>query len=189
VATLPDHLTGRDVELTKWSPEIVDELLGAISVSLPELHRWMPWASALPTRDELAETLRAGSETFDSDGDYQYYLRERLSGEVVGCAGLHRRVGDEGLEIGYWVRSDRVNLGYATETARLLTSAAFRFVPNVQRVEIHMDQANGASAAIPPKLGFRLVQIEPRPVGAPGESGRELVWSMSRPDWPPESEL
>ena len=52
------------------------------------------------------------------------------------------------LEIGYWVHVDHLQKGYATEMARILTSAAFT-VPGIERVEIHHDKANTRSGAIP----------------------------------------
>jgi RimJ/RimL family protein N-acetyltransferase len=48
----------------------------------------------------------------------------------------------------------------------------------VRRVEIHCDEANIASAAIPRKLGYRLDRIERRMPEAPGESGRLMIWVL-----------
>jgi hypothetical protein len=42
----------------------------------------------------------------------------------------------------------------------------------------HCDQANAASAAIARKLGYRLDRVERCQPGAPGESGRLMVWAM-----------
>jgi RimJ/RimL family protein N-acetyltransferase len=46
----------------------------------------------------------------------------------------------------------------------------------VTRVEIHCDEANTRSAAVARRLGYRLDRVEPRPVRAPAESGRGMVW-------------
>ena len=45
-------------------------------------------------------------------------------------------------------------------------------------VEIHCDEANVASQAIPRRLGYRLEAIEDRAITAPGEVGRHMVWSL-----------
>jgi RimJ/RimL family protein N-acetyltransferase len=46
----------------------------------------------------------------------------------------------------------------------------------VRRVEIHCDEANTASAAIPRKLGYRLDRVIAHEPEAPGESGRRMIW-------------
>ena len=49
-------------------------------------------------------------------------------------------------------------------------------LPGVTRVEIHCDEANAASAAIPRKLGYRLDRIGPHEPEAPGERGNRMIW-------------
>ena len=80
-----------------------------------------------------------------------------------------------GLEIGYWVRSDRTGRGLATSAASALTASALA-LDGVSRVEIHCDAANRRSAAIPEKLGYRLDRVETRPPTAPGETERHMIW-------------
>ena len=99
---------------------------------------------------------------------------------LLGGAGLHRRAGPKVGDIGYWTRSDRVGRGYATAAAKALTDVAFDLVPDIERVEIHMDRANEASAAVPRKLGFRLHHEEVRVIEAPGHTGIGLVWVLDR---------
>ncbi len=43
-----------------------------------------------------------------------------------------------------------------------------------------MDRANRASAAVPPKLGYRLLDAEWREVLTPGHTGDGLVWVVDR---------
>ena len=50
----------------------------------------------------------------------------------------------------------------------------------VEQVEIHCDEANGASAAVPRRLGYRLDRITDRDIQAPGERGREMIWVRRR---------
>ena len=97
---------------------------------------------------------------------------------VIGGTGLHPRIGPGALEIGYWVRADRVRRGVATATARLLTIAALG-LDGIDRVEIHHDRANLASAAVPRRLGFTFIEERPDEVEAPGEEGIEWVWRAS----------
>jgi len=188
VASLPDVLPAGPVELHRWRVSHLESLLQAVAASFPELHRWMPWAATMPTAEDQRRVLATGAADFDADREWAYLLFE--SGEdgsttdgsgVVGAAGLHRRSGPGTLEIGYWVRTDRTGRGYATAAARALTDAALTLVDGIDRVEIRMDRANRASAAVPPKLGFRLLSTVDRDLVAAGSTGEGLIWAYDRP--------
>ncbi|HEX3980041.1 MAG TPA: GNAT family N-acetyltransferase [Acidimicrobiales bacterium] len=181
MAALPQVIPAGPVELRRWRVAHLDLVLTAISLSLPELQRWLPWARAMPTDEEELAVLEAGEADFDADREWAYLLFENGSDEMVGGAGVHPR-GDPGtVEIGYWVRSDRTGRGYATAAAYVLTEATFTHLAGVDRVEIHMDAANRASAAIPPKLGYAMVEPLHPTRGMPGQSGGGLVWVRRRP--------
>jgi RimJ/RimL family protein N-acetyltransferase len=51
----------------------------------------------------------------------------------------------------------------------------------VARVEIHTDEANAISAAIPRRLGYRLDRVDELPPEAPAHSGRLQIWVTERP--------
>ena len=75
--------------------------------------------------------------------------------------------------------STRSRQGYAVETAHALTAAAFD-VPEVERVEIHHDEANVRSCAVPRSLGFTPGPERPDGISSPGrlastEAGRSVV--------------
>ena len=61
-----------------------------------------------------------------------------------------------------------------------LTAAALA-LPGVERVEIHCDEANRRSAAVPRRLGYRLDRIEADHVSAPGDLGRSMIWVHTPP--------
>ncbi len=153
-----------------------------VAKNLEHLRPWMPWAQAPPGADAHSGYVRASIEEWERGEGFGYWLREEASGEMVGCAGLHRRIGPGGLEIGYWVSEDRVRRGYATASARALTTAAFG-LPGVERVEIHCDEANLASAGVPRRLGYRLERVDEVAVQAPSETGRHQVWVVDAASW------
>ena len=66
-----------------------------------------------------------------------------------------------------------------------MTDAVFSHLTDVDRVEIHMDCANTASARVPEKLGYRLVGTEQREKLALGHTGEAYVWEKSRDEWAP----
>lgn len=137
-----------------WDPADAPRLKEAIDTSLDHLRPWMPWAAAEPTTvAEKAELLRSFREEFRRGRDFVYGIFSPDEREVIGGTGLHTRVGDDALEIGYWVRASRTGQGLATEAVAALTSVAFT-VCRVDRVEIHVEPTNAASLRIPAKLGF-----------------------------------
>ena len=101
--------------------------------------------------DEPAEQISRSRAQFFAGEMFRYFAfdDERLIG---GC-GLLPRIGPGGLEIGYHVRSDATGNGYATEMAAALVDVAFA-VCGVERIELHIEEANFASIAVARKLGF-----------------------------------
>lgn len=105
-----------------------------------------------------------------------------LDGCIVGGCGLHWRIGPDGLELGYWTRAAYLRCGIATAVARVLTDAALA-LPGITHVEIHHDKANQASAGVPAKLGYMLIdEVADEPV-APAEVGVSCRWRMNHEDW------
>jgi RimJ/RimL family protein N-acetyltransferase len=154
------------------------QLARAVGASLDHLRPWMPWASEQAAGVQAQRNRCRVLEAHWADGsEYVYVLRPERSEQVIGCFGLHRRIGPGALEIGYWMHADFTGRGYATACAGALTQAGLA-LPDVARAEIHTDEANTFSAAVPRRLGYRLHRVEERPPEAPGESGRRQIWVM-----------
>jgi RimJ/RimL family protein N-acetyltransferase len=181
VSLMPEDVqAGEVLILRRWTASMIDQLLEAIHESQTELARWLPWAEPIPTRTIELEAVRSAEQAFTEDRDYGYFLIERASGDLVGCAGLHPRSAGV-VEIGYWIRSDRTGRGYATLAAGALCDGAFKHLPEVEKVIIRMDQGNVASAAIPPKLGFTLEGEEAfRDTLTSGQTGKGWIWVALR---------
>jgi RimJ/RimL family protein N-acetyltransferase len=143
-----------------WDPGEAPLLKEAIDESLEHLRPWMSWAQDEPQPlDQKVELLRRfrgqfDRGQFDLGEEFVYGIFDMDESNVVGGTGLHRRVGDDAFEIGYWIRTGRTREGLATEVTAALTRVAFE-VCGVDRVEICVDPANTASAGIPRKLGYR----------------------------------
>jgi RimJ/RimL family protein N-acetyltransferase len=167
--------------LRQMEPDDAVAIAAAVGNSLEHLRPWMPWATedAADHRNQLARIVEAG-EMWAAGSDFIYLMMAGDGRTLVGTIGLHRRVGDGGIEIGYWVSVDHLRRGYATEAARAMTSVALG-LPGVRRVEIHCDEANVASAAVPRKLGYRLDRVETVEPDAPGEKGRRMIWVYEPP--------
>jgi RimJ/RimL family protein N-acetyltransferase len=183
MAAMPDVLDAAPLSLVRSRPGDVDELLEAVRSSFAELQQWMHWAQTMPTWEQQRTALAAGDLAFDAGTDFGFLFRESATGALVGGGGVHRREGPGAVEIGYWVRSDRHNRGYATRATAAMTEAAFTYLADVDRVEINMDCANVASARVPEKLGFRLLRVEDHEKLALAHTGRRSVWQTTREEW------
>jgi RimJ/RimL family protein N-acetyltransferase len=170
-----------------YAPDDAALVKDAVDTSLDHLRTFMDWAWAAPEPvGAVRKRLRAFRDAFRHGDDWIYGLFERDGSALVGGAGLHRRVGPEALEIGYWIRASRVRRGLATEAAGALTRLAFEWCGAV-RVEIHVDPANTASIAVAERLGYvREAKLRKRlPPIRPGEPRRdEVVFSLLDEEYP-----
>lgn len=178
----PERLVRGDLTLRRWRRTDVAALSIAVAESLDHLRPWMPWARAEPLARADREALIARwQRSWELGEEMTYGLF--VAGRVAGSAGLVRRIGPGGLEIGYWIHVEQAGRGRATVAAATLTDVAFD-LPDVDHVEIRHDVANVASGRVPAQLGFRLVGDEPAEPTAPAEIGVTRVWRMRKADWP-----
>lgn len=178
---LPDAMRSPRLTLRRWVEADVPELSAAITTSLDHLRPWMPWIAFEPvTQSQRVGLVDKWRLDWEQGGDS--VVGVFLGDVVVGSAGLHRRRGPGVLEVGYWMHVDHTGKGFATEAASALTTAAFT-VPEIERVEIHHDRANIASAGVPRRLGFTFVEETPDSVTSPGEDGIDCRWLITRQDW------
>ena len=176
----PETVLADGVILRRVTAEDAAAVARAVRVSLAHLRPWMAWAGDdAPSEPIQRAQLLEAARSWDDGREYRYAVLDPEGGELLGLCSLHRRIGPGGLEIGYWVHVDHVGRGVATAAARALTELALA-LPDIDRVEIRCDEANRASAAIPRKLGYRLDRVDDKEVGAPGESGRNMVWVFDR---------
>lgn len=178
-STPPATISAGPIELRRRSVADNGQMLDAVTMSLEHLRPWMPWAAQAPTEQSVREVAERSIQQWDADEQYALGMYDVGSDELVGAAGLHRRVGPDGIEIGYWVRVDCTGRGYATAAAAALTRTGMT-LDGIERVEIHCDQANLASAAVPRALGYRLNRVEPHTISSPGDSGQDMVWVLRR---------
>jgi RimJ/RimL family protein N-acetyltransferase len=94
-------------------------------------------------------------------------------------AGSCRGSGPEPWRSGYWVDARFARRGIATAAAALLADTALS-LEGIRRVEIHCDETNVASAAIPERLGYSLDRAQDVDRHAPSETGRDMVWILER---------
>jgi RimJ/RimL family protein N-acetyltransferase len=179
----PEEITGDLVILRRYRyPNDLGEVRASIAASLDHLRGWMPWAQQPPTDESVRAFLEPAARDFGGDAPTNYAITLRGTGAYAGGCGLHPRVGEGALEIGYWIDVRHEGRGLVSDSARLLTTVALA-LPGVHRVEIHCDEANARSAAVPTRLGYRLERIEDDAKTAPKDIGRSMIWVMDRETW------
>lgn len=179
---MPVELQSDGVRLRRHRVSDATGIAEAVASSIEELRPWMPWAAdEAADPDFQRQRLEASVDLWEQGSDFSYVVVDDEE-RVLGVMSLMARVGPRALEIGYWLRSDRAGRGIATSCVAALTKCALS-CPGVDRVEIHCDEANVRSAAIPERLGYHLERIEDHEITAPGEMGRNMVWIF-----PPDEE-
>ena len=137
-----------------YQPSDAGMLADSVSENVEHLKPWMPWAHAEPEPFEnKVERVKRSRDLFDLGEDYVYGIFDPDETRLLGGTGLHTRIGDSQLEIGYWIHKDFTNQGLVTESTAALVKVAFEII-QIHRLEIHCDPGNLASASIPRKLGF-----------------------------------
>lgn len=156
------------------------QLADAVGANLDHLRRWLSWAiEEAADAQAQCRRCREAEERWADGSAYRYVLRPGQSEQVIGGFDLWR-IGPGAAEIGYWVHAAFTGRGYGTACARALTQAGLA-LSGVIRVEIHTDEANTISAAIPRRLGYRLDRVDELEPEAPAHSGRLQIWVMERP--------
>jgi len=145
----------------------------------------MPWTNDEPQDiDAKIDLLRRFRGNFDLGRDFVYGIFNRDESQVVGGTGLHSRVGEGGIEIGYWIHVEHINRGLATEAAAALTKVAFE-INHINRVEIHCDPNNVRSAAVPRKLGFvQETLLHHQDYTTDGQPRDTMIWTLLVEEYP-----
>ena len=178
---LPREVSTPRLVLRRWDIADAPTLKIALDANLAHLQAWLPWAMAEPSPLEVLEDrLDLFARQFDAGDQWLFAIWSRSGGELLGGTGLHPRLGEDGLEIGYWLQASATGQGYMTEAAGALTKLALQ-QPGIVRVQIRCDPENVASAAVPRRLGYRHLRTIPKATIKPsGEPRDSMVWEITR---------
>jgi RimJ/RimL family protein N-acetyltransferase len=167
-----------------YNPSDAPLLAESVTESIEHLRPWMPWVYAEPEPlEEKVQRLKRFRGLFDLGQDFIYGIFNQSETKLLGGTGLHTRLGESELEIGYWIHRDFINRGLVTECTAALVKVAFEII-HVHRIEIHCDPANTASAAVPRKLGFThegTLRGKTRFLDAWSDS---MVWGLLESEYP-----
>jgi len=127
----------------------------AITASLPNLAKWLPWAAGDYTRAVTAQFVRDSVGAWSEDRAYDFAIRSRedadhhLGNVSVWWTSKPNQAG----EVGYWVRTDEANKGLCTEATARVLQVAFEEL-GMHRVSLRIAVGNRSSERVAEKLGF-----------------------------------
>lgn len=175
-----EHLEHGGVHLRRWRLEDADAVLRVVLESREQFEDWFPWATQEYRREKATEFMASTRADWESGRSFEYAVLDQDS-QVIGAVSLMGRIGPGGFEIGYWLHSAQVGRGIMRRAVRAAIDEAFRI--GADHVEIHHDENNLRSRAIPEALGFALVHRYRSPdqqIG-PQRTGYNSVWRLSAP--------
>lgn len=128
-------------------------LQDAITTSLPELRKWMPWAQKDPTLEGQEATILHFQKK-EAEGKEWTLGLFLTDGTFLGSSGYRLEDAETPeYEIGYWLDTRHTGKGYATEAVKAQTSHLFQAL-GANRVSIHCQAENHASASVAKRLGY-----------------------------------
>ncbi len=168
-----------------WQPSDAPLLQTVLAANLDHLRPWMKWAQQEPTDLQTKiKLLRQMRGKFDLGRDFNFVLFDRAERQLLGGLGLHGRAGEGAREIGYWLHKAYTRRGLMTEAVAALTQVAF-IIDTVDRLEIHCDPRNVASAGVARKLGFtHEITHRRRDVTPDGRQRDTMIWTLLANEYP-----
>ena len=154
--------------LRRQHPEDAPLIKDAVDTSLAHLRASVAWARAEPTPlPALVARLAGSAAAFEAGEAWAFTILDAAETRALGGAGvepaepaLAALVGQDAVEVGYWLRADATGQGYATEATAALIELAFARL-RARRVVVCHDPANPASGGVPRRLGFRCLGTVP----------------------------
>jgi len=168
-----------------WSPADARLLRACLDDNDRHLRPWIPFMKDEPrSLEQTAEWLRSIRAGFDLRQNFRYAVFDRAGEKLLGENMLLGRAGPGAFEVGYWVDRHATGRGFATESTCALIRLAFE-VEKTERIEIHCQPENAASAAIPRSLGFTHdATLRGRATDSEGKTSDLMIWSLFARDYP-----
>ena len=133
----------------------VEPFWEAVTESVPELSRWMPWCHEGYSQEEAVTWLETCIRAWDRAEAFDFLVTDRTTGALLGaCALNHLDHGNRRANLGYWVRTSACGRGVATEAAALAVHHGLVEL-GFGRIEIVAAVTNRASQRVAEKLGAR----------------------------------
>jgi len=179
------------VELRPFRRRDVDPLIDAVSESLSELERWLPWVHRRYGRADALRFIRDSSAAWIEAKAYDFAIRNPAVPDYhlgnISIWPLSRR--ERSGEVGYWVRTSEAGAGIATEATARILAIGFEEMA-LHRVILRIAVGNAPSERVAEKLGFVNEGLLRQEVLVAGEWLDHTLWALleeeyrlERPKW------
>ena len=154
VSRFPDRLETERLILRPPGLRDARAIAKAVNASAAELGQWMPWARDAYGLQDAVTFVEAAVRKLRAEEEFTTVIISRKRRAFVGCCTLSVRDWKvPKFEIGYWLRTDHVGHGYASEATHAVAGFALESLA-AARVEIRVDDRNARSWAVAERLGF-----------------------------------
>jgi len=155
-----------------------DAMYEAVSESVSEVSRWLPWCHPGYSRDEAAAYIESAREGRLAGARFSFGIFELRDGCFAGAVSINHIIPMNRLaNCGYWVRTSRAGRGIATRAVRLAASYAFETL-GLTRLEIAAIPENLASRRVAEKAGARFEVIARNRIVMHGHAYPAAVYSL-----------
>jgi RimJ/RimL family protein N-acetyltransferase len=151
--------------------------------SLPEIGKYQGWRPG--SVDEILAFIRglAGCEPFAPGRWFQFGIRLRIAGTLVGDCGVKVRADDPAqAEMGVTIAPEHQGRGYATEAQRAVLDLLFGPLGK-HRVFASADPRNTASVALMKRLGMRQEAHHVESYRMDGAWADDVVFAILKREW------
>ena len=181
--SLRTEIEAPPLRIRTYRADDVDAVHEAVTESIAELSRWMPWCHADYRREETEAWVGSRDESWAKADEYSFVIEDATTGELLGGCGVNEiHQSDLRGNLGYWVRTGRTRRGIASTATRALAAAAMVDL-GLERIEIAVALDNRASQRTAEKAGARREGIARRAHRVHGHQRDMVIFSLVREDF------
>jgi len=148
-------LRGPRLHLAAPALERVEDMHRLILAFSQPHSEFLVWANGNPRLEDARANMQTAVDNFSADqNEYKFLIIENSSDALVGCISLFiRDISIPHLELGYWVGSDSMGKGYASEACALVRDIAAEYF-HAKRIELTTAGRNLGSIKVAERCGF-----------------------------------
>jgi len=152
---IPTELFTQRLHLRIPQPGDGAVVFNTVRGSLPELKKWMPWATDLYSLDNAEEWVRRAASQFHSRQQLGFVIFDRETNEHVGnTSAFDFDWNVPKAEIGYWLSTPHCGKGLMTEAVIAVTNLLLDNC-KLHRVQICADARNTKTCAVAQRAGYQ----------------------------------
>ena len=144
---IPLSFTTERFIIRRYKKKDEDLLYDAARASIPEVFRFLPWCHPDYDRTDARQWLDSVSSNWKEANGYSFAIFSKDEQEFHGGCGINRIDEHPIANLGYWIKTESIGTGIATEATRHLAKFALKVI-GLQRLEILMSVENLASKGV-----------------------------------------